>query len=98
MKTLISPTGTVPSRCATAMEWISQDDLADEQMDFIWRIAIGTYASYLSSTTVLPSKKNDSSPSSSLMRPNPAASQTKALLGESDMFWVWALSIWFEMS
>ncbi|CAI0413989.1 unnamed protein product [Linum tenue] len=56
MNTLVSPTGTAPRRCATAMAWIFQVALAEEQMDWIWRTAIGTYASYRSSTTVLPSK------------------------------------------
>ncbi|KAJ6755044.1 hypothetical protein OIU79_027627 [Salix purpurea] len=69
MNTLVSPTGTAPRRCATAMEWISQDDLADEQMDLIWRIAIGTYASYLSSTTVLPSKVSRVVPENVAMAP-----------------------------
>ncbi|KAJ0744645.1 hypothetical protein HanPI659440_Chr10g0390011 [Helianthus annuus] len=69
-KTLVSPTGTGPSRWATAMALRFHKDLADEQMDFRQRIAIGTYASYLSSITVFPSNVSRVLPKKVAMAPH----------------------------
>ncbi|KAF3542262.1 hypothetical protein DY000_02007344 [Brassica cretica] len=41
--------------CATEILWVFQFDLAYVQIKLRYHKAIGTYASYLSSETVLPS-------------------------------------------